>query len=387
MLSTKKRFLIVLLTVLGALIAVGAIVILRVLDINERSPLFFGELTIGTPNIATYYYNNGTDSGILSLNVLEIKSNYSTASISFAGDSEIFNTSLIGTYINSTGGQQDWARYTFFAVPIAELGAAGSELYFILRPTLQVSYNITDPSGILGPKNANYTYIIQGVSNYWADFDQPFIHGAQASLLISIIDENGTHVAKGIIDLTCGMLWELEISSGGSLGTLRIRDTNYAISRNRFAALPTSIIVAIVGPIVIFFVTWKVPSFKLPKEEQTEFLALLAVGGAVILLDIMVDVWLYAPLTYPGILALHVILTGVLALICIWKKYGLKWITPALLELGFVTVINFAVKEPLYPAMCAAMGLLASWLCIVYASGYKRIKSTTKKGKFVSEFI
>ena len=129
---------------------------------------------------------------------------------------------------------------------------------------------------------------------------------------------------------------------------------------------------------------------KTELEDGTinEITILMAAGVAAIMVDVYFDVWLYAIFGFMGSILLHIGVTIGLAAICFYQKYKLKWIIPALLEVGFILPMVYAMGDPYVPLMTASMGLVITWLIMVYMAGYpKQPESTTKLGKFISEFI
>ncbi|MHA1651461.1 MAG: hypothetical protein ACTSYB_14825, partial [Candidatus Helarchaeota archaeon] len=116
---------------------------------------------------------------------------------------------------------------------------------------------------------------------------------------------------------------------------------------------------------------------------------LIALGEAVFIVDIMVDVWMYGtiPGGFVGNIVLHGILAGCIAAYALWRKIGFKWAIPAILEIIFLIAMVGATSDSYVPHLTAFMGLMISWLCLLWAMGYKRVPSKSELGKLVSEFI
>ena len=114
---------------------------------------------------------------------------------------------------------------------------------------------------------------------------------------------------------------------------------------------------------------------------------LIALGEAAIAVDIHVDVWFYAKLgSFEANLLLHGIILGVMFAVCIWKKYGIKWIIPGLLEFGYLIGMSYA-DTSYVPYLTAFMGLLISWIFMLVASGYKPQESRTSVEKIASQIL
>ncbi|MHA1894844.1 MAG: hypothetical protein ACTSX4_10100 [Candidatus Helarchaeota archaeon] len=294
---------------------------------------------------------------------------------------DAFNVTQNGYYINETTGQQTQYQL-FFWIHIVE--GFGSEAANYIGKT----YQIIDPIGVLGTENSTYNLIITAYTNYWPRDNQPTIHGAQASIMFIIVDSStGAQVAEGLMDRTCGLVFDLRISAG-SYRTMEISSTNYDISRNRLIGWVWALTFAFAVPVVSYLIFWKVPHYKVEdKEERLEMAALIACGEAAFCVDIFMDVWLYTTIGFVGNLILHAIITSGFAAVCIWRRYGIKWIIPAILEFGFIGGMYFADPVTYVPYLTAFMGLLISFLMMVFASGYKKSESSTKIGKILNEII
>jgi hypothetical protein len=106
------------------------------------------------------------------------------------------------------------------------------------------------------------------------------------------------------------------------------------------------------------------------------------------MVDIYVDVWLYAIFGFMGNLLLHIgVAIGLLA-ICFYQNYKIKWTIPAFLEVAFLLPMVLVVGDNYVPHLTAFMGLIITWLIMVYISGYpSQPKSKTKLGRLLSEFF
>lgn len=371
MLSTKKRVLVVIFVALGTLIGLAGVGMARLLDINQKDPLFYDR-----PKFVDYNYHDGTDDGKLTFEVISIGESTSVVKGTLDGVPRNFTVTHDGKFMNASGQQ------VFFWIH----GIEGTfELIFEGVSHYNTTYEVIDPVGLMGAVNETYNLTILDYTNYWSR--EPNLDGAQASAKYEVRNGSGVLVAEGILDITCGLIFTMQISNG-NFKTIEIYNTNYEISRNRYAHINVAIPTAIILPIVFYLLIWKVKKLKVEdKDERLEMTMLVALGGASIMVDIHVDVWFYARLGSLGAnLLLHGLVFGALAAFCIWKKYGLKWVVPEILEFGFI--IGMSVADSSYvPYLTAFMGLLISWFFILVASGYQRNRSKSKLGKLVSEFV
>ncbi len=376
MLSTKKRILLILLPAIAILIGGSPTLIARIgnLGTNVHDPLFFDRALY-----VNYRYDNGilTD-GRLSFEVTDVGTTTSTFKATVNGVSSTYVATHDGFYVD---GGITTQNKTFFWIHIVESDSIGSEF----EPQIGKTHLIIDFLGILGPVDKTYNLTVTDFVNYWPL--EPGVDGAQASFAFYITDASNQKVAEGIMDRTCGLIFRLQISAG-IYRTLEIIDTNYDISRNRWSSFFSVLAAVILLPILAYIVFSKIKKFRIEdKKERMEITALLAVGTVSIFVDIWIDVWFYARLgSYWGNFILHACCTCAFLAICIWKKYGLKGVIPAILELGFVTGMSFA-DSTYVPYLTAFMGLMLSWIYMVILSGYKPHESRTLKEKLAKSII
>ncbi|NVM55592.1 MAG: hypothetical protein HWN66_17930 [Candidatus Helarchaeota archaeon] len=375
MLTTKRRFLILFLVIAGGAIAFSTVILARVLNLgtNLQDPLYFDSATH-----SRFSYDNGTHVANLDCDSIPINSTRAFCRITFDGQLlGQFNVTDTGFYIDNVTGAIT-QNYTIFWIHIVTGGASE------FKEHVGDNYSVIDPVGILGTPDTEYILTITEQHVYWAE--EPPLHGAQFSLKFEVRDLTNTKVAEGEMDYTCGMLFTLYIGAG-ELRTLELIDTNYDISRNRLTGVWVSIIAAIVTPAVVFcYLHFRK---KEPLEKTIETTFLVASGGAVLLIDIMNDVWFYAtiPLGYRGNLFLHLLMVGIFAVYTLWRKVGLKWVIPAFLEVAFLFAMVSITDDAYVPHLTAFMGLTITWLCLLWAAGYERIPAKSKLGKLFSEFI
>ncbi len=261
--------------------------------------------------------------------------------------------------------------YTLFWIPVTNPMLSGWNYKD------EVEYDVMDTIGLLGVVNEKYTLIVGEPKVYWDV--PPKLAGAQFSFVIELFDENDTKVADGLMDSTCGFL---EILEGGKNNIkLTIESPgNFAISRNRNQMLLWGIVCGIAFPIVAFFVLKKK---GVDKKTTEEFVLMLAVGSSVVLVDIDIDVWFYAALGQTTVMILHLGLCVAYMLICLRLKIGIKWAFPAFLEVAFVFAMTNFVGDPYVPHITAFMGLYASYLAMLFASGMEKRGYESKLDIFV----
>jgi len=375
MLRTRTRLRILLIVLISMGIALGTIVLARVLNAesNTTDPLYFDSATS-----SSFRWDNGTTIHTLDFISTPFNDTHSFCNISLNGQPfSWFFVNMSGQYIDPITNQPT-QNNTIFWVHIIVAGSGGSET----TEHVGKNFSIFDPIGILGTPNTEYILSITKKNVYWA-LEGP-LHGAQFSLQFEVRDLSGVKVAEGEMDYTCGLLFILRLSNG-NFQSFELIDTNYDISRNRLTGWPVAIGLAIGVPILSFiFLHFRK---KWPLKDNLTVTLLIALGEVTFIFDWFVDIWMYAPLGLGGNLIAHsLIIVGFTAYV-IWKKLGFKWVIPALLEVLFVGIITLVTNDAYVPHLTAFMGLTISWLCILWASGYERLESTTKLGKLFSEFI
>jgi hypothetical protein len=372
MISTRRRLRILLIVIISMGIALSSVVLARVLNLgtNLQDPLYFN-----SPTHSQFLYNNGSQVTTLDFDSIPIDSNHAICNITLNGEPfGQFNVTPDGRYIDPLYGETN--NYTIFWVHIVV--GAGSETVSHIGH----NYSIFDPIGILGAPNSEYNLTITEKYVYWAE--RPGLNGAQFSLKFVVRDLTGVLIAEGEMDYTCGMLFVLSIGSG-NLRTLELTDTNYDISRNRLTGWPITLIIAVAAPALAFCFLHFYKKESLEKNLETTLL--IAFGEIAFVVDIFVDVWMYAPLGFVGNLILHAVITGIFAIYALWRKVGLKWVIPAVLEIAFLVAMVGATSDSYVPHLTAFMGIMISWLCLLWVSGYERVPSKSKLGKIISEFV
>jgi len=370
MLRTKYR-LFILLAIAGTIAGASLVNQIAVyLNINPQDPLLFD-----TQYYARFNYNNGTNDRVLSLTVAQLGSPWSNVSI---------QVDLTETWhsITPEGFYDTTNRYTLFWVHVPNPLTSGTEFGI----TVGTSFNMTDPIGLIGPAGSNYTGIVTDKFVVWpTESGIDGLHGAQFSFQITFYNiSNNAVIAQGVYDSTCGMLFSLD--GGSPFIQVELVSTDYPISRNRMMSWPWALGLSAGITVLAFFFMKK--KTELESETIKEITILMAAGVAAIMVDIYFDVWLYAMFGFMGSMLLHIGVAIGLAAICFYQKYKLKWIIPAILEVAFIIPMVFAMGDPYVPLMTASMGLVITWLIMVYMAGYpKQPESATKLGKLISEFI
>ncbi|NVM30565.1 MAG: hypothetical protein HWN65_17120 [Candidatus Helarchaeota archaeon] len=326
------------------------------LDINPEDPLLFD-----TQNIAIYDYHNGTTEKTITITVTEVNQGSNWANVSIVTDSTYWIQPTLNGLIKG--------RYTIFWLHVGNVITRG--LIFGAEPGMR--FNVTDPIGLIGSAGTNYTAIIDRRIVYWSlDAD---LHGAQFSFQVTFYNEsNNVTMGRALYDSTCGLLFTLE---GGSPYTqVTLQETTYAISRNRFTVIPWAIGL-FAGLVAVAYLFMK-KRLKLEAEKTREITFLLAAGGTAFLVDVFVDVWFYATLGLMGSVLLHMGAILGFLVICIYQKYGLKCVTPALLEVAFILSMVYFVGDDFVPHLTAAWGLIASWFIMLYLAGRPLAESSKK---------
>lgn len=370
MLKTKYRFFI-LLAIAGTIASASLVNQIAVyLNINPQDPLLFADL-----HTAQFNYHNGTTQQTMTMTVTQVESNWANVSI-VIGASQYWLTMTPDGFFNGTNlNSIFWLR-----VPNPLTSGASFGI------TVGTSFNITDPIGLIGPTGNNYTANVTDKFVFWpTESSVDGLHGAQFAFEVTFYNAtNDVIIAKGVYDSTCGMLFTLE--GGSPLTQVELVTTSYPISRNRMMSWPWALgLSAGITVIAYFFMKKKT---ELESETINEITILMGAGVAAINVDIYVDVWLYAMFGFMGSILLHLGVAIGFAAICFYQRYKLKWTIPAFLEIAFLVPMVFFMGDPYVPLMTAFMGLVISWLLMLYISGYpKQPESPTKKGKIVSEFV
>ncbi|NVM54381.1 MAG: hypothetical protein HWN66_11820 [Candidatus Helarchaeota archaeon] len=373
MLRTKHRLLIFLTLAVTVYVCLPLPIspICRIateLNINQQDPLLFE-----TQNVAKYSYHNGTMEKNMTITVTEVHPATNWANVSIETDSTYWIQPTLDGFINNTN------RFTIFWLHIPNVITSG--VIFGAEPG--TTFNVTDPIGLIGPQNANYTAIIDRKIVYWPTMEG--LHGAQFSFIVTFYnDSNNAVMGRAKYDSTCGLLFILE---GGSPYTqLKLLETTYLISRNRMTVIPWAIGL-FVGVAAVAYLLMK-KRWKLEEEKTREITLLLATGGAVFLVDIFVDVWFYAIFGFMGSILLHMGVALGLAVVCFYQKYRLKCVTPAIIEIAFIISMVFLVGDTFVPHLTAAWGLIFSWAIMLYISAYpKQPETKNTVGQIISEFL
>jgi hypothetical protein len=355
MLNSRNKILILLLAIL--VFAIPALINQLATSLNLKvNPTNINLYQSNTT--VEYLYENGTY-GISSTLTLQIDANVTSKITKITVN---LGGSIRSYYCNYTTGcwldnGTPTANYTIFWILVQNPMLHGWE-FALFKNT-----SVVDPIGLIGPTGAIYTLIIGRKIVYWDV--APAEDGAQFSFEITLYNSELIKVADGIMDSTCGFL---EILQGGP-NNARIEIASpgsFQISRNRYIMLTWGLVFAIGLPIASFaFMKWK----KVEKNKIEEFTLLVAVGSSATIIDIDLDVWFYARLGFEGMLLVHFITIVCYALICVRLKYGIKWCILGFMEILYVFAITKFVGDPYVPHLTAFMGLLLTFLAMVFRSG------------------
>ncbi len=322
------------------------------LDINPKDPLLFE-----SQYTASFEYNNATNDLPLTLTVIQVhpESNWANVSIQ-VGDSLYWIQPTLDGFLENTS-----KRYSIFWLHVGNVQLEG----VIFGAEAGTEFNVTDPIGLIGPPNANYTAIIDRKIVNWAL--EPGLHGAQFSFIVTFYNEsNNVVMGTAMYDSTCGMLFTL--SGGYPYSQVKLITTNYPISRNRMTIIPWAIGL-FVGLAVVAYILMK-KRWKLETDTIREITLLLIAGGTAFTVDVYVDVWFYAVLGFWNCMLLHLGITLGFAAICLYRKYNLKCIVPAVLELAFILSMVAFVGDTFVPHLTAFWGLIFSWFIMLYMSKF-----------------
>lgn len=364
MLDAKKRLAVLL---IGAIALIAPFLVNQILILVD-SPLNRTNINLfQTSTQIVYTYESGKygESDTLELTILADSSTGVTSVIAeFDGKQESFNCDYETGKLIVGGAVSEY--YTMFFIPVK------NPMLTLGDFAEQTEFDIMDPIGILGTKNQLYTLRIGEKKVYW-DVN-PEIAGAQFSFIIDFYDSGDYKIGDGLMDSTCGFL---EILEGGSsnIKLTILSPGNYEISRNRMNMLLWSFVIGIPLPFISYFILRKK---DFDKDDAKEFTLLVAVAVSVVIIDIDIDVWFYAWLGQSGMIYLHLITAVVYALICLYLKYGIKWVFPAFLEVGFLFAMTTFVGDPYVPHLTAFMGLYASYLAMLFRSGFDKKEYDTK---------
>jgi hypothetical protein len=366
MLRTKYRFLILLAITLS--FAVGFLVnqIAVYLNVNPKDPLYFDE-----QNSALFQFNDGFLSNkTITLTVADLQPTWTNTSVTIDSTQWIIMTPE--GLVNGTD------RYSIFWVHIPNPLIAGP----FGNPVGSV-FNMTDPIGLIGAPGVNYTGVVTDTFVYWPL--APGIHGAQFSFTITFYNAtNNAVIAEGAYDSTCGMLFELK--GGSPYVQIKLLETAYPISRNRMVFGPWALGLSI-GITVFGYILMKKKT-ELDSATIREITLLMVAGVAVLNVDITIDVWFYSLLGFMGNMLLHIGVALALVVICFYQRYKIKCTIPAFLEIAFLIPMVFFMGDPYVPLMTSAMGLVISWLIMMYIAGHPaQPKSKSRIGALISEFI
>lgn len=357
MLDAKKRLAVL---IIGGLALIAPFVVNQLLILLD-SPLNRTDISLyQTSSRIIYDYESGklndqTSTFDLIIQVPDPQTGFTSVRAEYGGKQVSFECDYETGKVIQGGVVSEY--YTMFFVPVE------NPMLTFGQPVEQSEFEIIDIIGFFGSENEIYTLQIGERKVYW-DVN-PGVDGAQFSLEITLYDSNGINIAEGLIDSTCGFL---EVIQGGdSNAELTLSSPgNYAMSRNRDNMLLWGLIIGIPLPFVCFII---LKQRDVDKEEAMEFSLLVGVAVSVVLIDIIIDVWFYAWFGKDWMLYIHLIATALYGLVCLYLRYGIKWIFPAFLEVAFIFAMTNFVGDPYVPHLTAFMGLYASYLAMLFRSG------------------
>ncbi len=336
MLSKREKYFVFFLVVGLIVISGGLTSIFTLLDINPRDPLFFGE-----NNHAVYRVNGELTASEVpkgTLNTIPLTSTRTEAKFQ-NGKTYSFRMTPNGRYISDNSPTEHYSLFWIFLKNPMIYGPSSNK---------GRKYSVVDPIGVISEENEVYTLIVENETTIlWSE-----TLSSQASNKVSIY-KNGTKVASGVYDATCGMLFHLETHING-FNSLDLTETSFPISRNRKYNLAIAIAVTIVVLISVY--VWSKKT-SMGLEKRNTIFKLFGIGFACAIVDLYLDVWFFEIITRTGLIAIHLVLAVIL--------YYLieKWSIPAFFEIGFVLAFAYSyLNGVLIPQIAYFPGLLITWI-------------------------
>ncbi len=326
-------------------------------DINKEDIYFFEN-----DYVARYNYENGYLNGAttLDLNARVINETHTNVTIQHDTSSSSFLAHPNGTVYQ--GGTMQ-GNYSIWWIYI-------KNQLMMLGVETGATYDVVDPTGFLGIPGRAYVLVVDRRLTYWP-FEPELmgLSGAQASIFCTLWDKTSERlISQLVIDVTCGIVetWE---GAQDSFIKLKMLETSFPISRNRFVILGVApIFVAIFCVLIFLIFKYNKKAASLQPEQREEIVTLYAFGASAIILEI-IDIWFYLYPGYIGMLLLHVAFTVAAAIICWRRKYAYRWCIPSILEIAFVFSLSAFTGDPFVPPLTAFMGSTITWFCLLWASG------------------
>jgi len=249
-----------------------------------------------------------------------------------------FQTTEKGT-VTAADGREVYSPFWLpFRNPVLALSTEGPETE---------EFPVYDETGVLGEPGGEYT----------ARFAESFVLmddriQSQASYRFRINEKNGRPAATAVYDATCGLLFRLEVKDRLK-PDLRLRQTDFPISRNRFWMGIFHDILALL--VLGLLIRQGRKKRKLGETANWRRFHLVLLGMLCIGTDTLLDIWYPFLVGQPAPLIWHGALLVVLLL------YGRWSALPALAELVMAGALWIVLKSPAWPFFFCP-GLIVSFL-------------------------
>jgi len=201
---------------------------------------------------------------------------------------------------------------------------------------------VRDDAGLIGEPGRAYEVRDLGTFILW-----DYALSSQASHRAAIYDGD-KRVASAIYDATCGLLFDLVTHRGG-YSHLRLRETSFPISRNRYKIVIWSVLFA-----VAIITVYRTKLARAPVERRAVALDRFHLSVAIattVLVDYLYDTWLFDKLGDWFTVVLH------LAVFALWFWYFRLWALGLLLELLLPVAFIVSASKTLVPVItyCPSM--------------------------------
>ncbi|TFH31001.1 MAG: hypothetical protein E4G98_00970 [Promethearchaeota archaeon] len=230
-------------------------------------------------------------------------------------------------------------------------------------------FQVIDPSGFFGPRNQNYTYIVEDKFVFYPYLPQHVnLSGAQASFEASLFSTPANKkIGTFLFDTTSGAMEQADFHVDGSMYQLFLTETSYGISRNRYVLIGINFFLGL----TIMMILWLSAFLKRKRDKKTfipldpelrqQFFSILGAGFVSNVLGV-IDTWFYHSVGLTATVLIDLGFALLLSIICIRGKYGVKWVLPSLLELIYAKPLRGRLVIPF-------IGNFLAWIAVVWASG------------------
>ncbi|TXT60474.1 MAG: membrane protein of unknown function [Promethearchaeota archaeon] len=224
---------------------------------------------------------------------------------------------------------------------------------------------VMDPVGILGKVNETYSMVFEEKTVIYDV--APMLFGAQYSFEVELFNSNDRKLGSAIIDSTSGILEIVD----GTIDLELINPGIYPMSRHRLTIFGILLFTVVLFPVGVYLYYKYHKKFE--KEDYLALTSLVAMGTSSVMIDFILDVWMYAFFGIIFMYSLHIIFAIVYALLSHqFLKVNPIWITPLLIEMIFPIALTLHAGVPFYPALLVGVGSFSSFLFILFRVGQKK---------------